>query len=146
MKKITLFLSIIFALCINLNAQVECKTIAEIKALEKGTECQYVGTATTTYYYGDFGVMMQDETGAILLYNSNLGAKKAGSHEKIKVTTKNIFSYTREEVFIRKDVIGNYEYKSSYLRRTRNIGTWFLINVNSLKAMLKGNELYHKKV
>ena len=87
MKKITLFLSIIFALCINLNAQVECKTIAEIKALEKGTECQYVGTATTTYYYGDFGVMMQDETGAILLYNSNLGAKKAGSHEKIKVTT-----------------------------------------------------------
>ena len=75
------------ALCINLNAQVECKTIAEVKALAKGTECQYVGTATTTYYYGDFGVMMQDETGAILLYNSNLGAKKAGNHEKIKVTT-----------------------------------------------------------
>lgn len=75
------------ALCINLNAQVECKTIAEVKALAKGTECQYVGTATTTYYYGDFGVMMQDETGAILLYNSNLGAKKAGTHEKIKVTT-----------------------------------------------------------
>ena len=89
MKKITfiLFCIVSCAFCINLSAQVECKTIAEIKALEKGTECQYVGTATTTYYYGDFGVMMQDETGAILLYNSNLGAKKAGSHEKIKVTT-----------------------------------------------------------
>ena len=89
MKKITLILFCIVscAFCINLSAQVECKTIAEIKALDKGTACQYVGTATTTYYYGDFGVMMQDETGAILLYNSNLGAKKAGNHEKIKVTT-----------------------------------------------------------
>lgn len=89
MKKITLVLLCIMhcALCVNLNAQVECKTIAEIKALEKGTECQYVGTATTTYYYGDYGVMMQDSTGAILLYNKNLGASKAGKHQKSKVTT-----------------------------------------------------------
>ena len=42
--------------------------------------------------------------------------------------------------------IGSYEFKILYLRRTRNICMWFLINVNSLKSMLKGNELYHRKV
>ncbi|MBO5345890.1 MAG: hypothetical protein J6A44_03170, partial [Paludibacteraceae bacterium] len=89
MKKITLVLLCIMhcALCINLNAQVECKTIAEIKALGKDVACKYVGTATTTYYYDDYGIIMQDSTGAILLYNKNLGASKAGKHQKIKVTT-----------------------------------------------------------
>lgn len=89
MKKITLILFCIVscAFCINLSAQVECKTIAEIKALDKGTACQYIGNATTTYYYSNSGVMMQDATGAILLYNKNLGVDKAGLHEKIKVTT-----------------------------------------------------------
>lgn len=89
MKKITfiLFCIVSCALCINLNAQVECKTIAEIKALGKDVACKYVGTATTTYYYDDYGIIMQDSTGAILLYNKNLGASKAGKHQKIKVTT-----------------------------------------------------------
>lgn len=89
MKKITfiLFCIVSCAFCINLNAQVECKTIAEIKVLGKDVACKYVGTATTTYYYEDYGVMMQDSTGAILLYNKNLGASKAGKHQKIKVTT-----------------------------------------------------------
>ena len=69
---------------------MECKTIAEIRALEKGTACQYVGTATTTYYYGDFGVMMQDETGAILLSNSNLGAKKAADFITKMIDDENV--------------------------------------------------------
>ena len=49
MKKL---FSIICALCIMhcALAQTKCETIAEIKALESGTECVYEGYAITTYY------------------------------------------------------------------------------------------------
>ena len=51
-------------------AQTKCETIAEVKALASGTECLYEGTAVTTYYDGYNGIVMQDETGVILLKNS----------------------------------------------------------------------------
>ena len=70
-----------------IQAQTRCSTIAELKALADNTSCIYVGNATTTYYYDDYGVMLQDTTGAILLYNKYLGASKAGSHSKFNVTT-----------------------------------------------------------
>ncbi len=65
---------------------VQCSTIAEVKALADGAACEYVGNATTTYYYDNLGVVMQDETGAILLYNKYLGAAKAGTDATIKTT------------------------------------------------------------
>lgn len=68
--------SIIFALCIMhcalLKAQTECATIAELKALANDESCVYTGTAITTYYDSYNGVVMQDETGAILLQSSYL--------------------------------------------------------------------------
>ena len=68
--------SIICALCIVhcalLKAQTECATIAEVKALANEAPCVYTGTATTTYYDAYNGVVMQDETGAILLQSSYL--------------------------------------------------------------------------
>ena len=69
MKKL---FSIICALCIMhcALAQTKCETIAEIKALESGTECVYEGYAITTYYDGYNGIMIQDETGVLLLKNS----------------------------------------------------------------------------
>ena len=78
MKKIY---SIICALCIMhcalLKAQTECATIAEVKALANDAPCVYTGTATTTYYDGYNGVVMQDETGAILLQSSYLSEANA---------------------------------------------------------------------
>lgn len=70
MKKIyTLLLSVVSILA--LNAQTECKTIAEIKALPDGTYMKYTGTAKTTFYNGkgtsSQGLFMEDETGGILL-------------------------------------------------------------------------------
>ena len=88
MKKLSLLLTL-FALAFSFNLSadgVKCNTIAEIKALADGTACEYVGNATTTYYYDNYGVMMQDATGAILLYNKYLGAAKAGTDAKIKTT------------------------------------------------------------
>jgi hypothetical protein len=88
MKKLS-FLFTIAALIFSLNVSADgtqCSTIAELKALADGTVCEYVGTATTTYYYDNLGVVMQDETGAILLYNKYLGAAKAGTDEIIKTT------------------------------------------------------------
>lgn len=69
MKKL---FSIICALCIMhcALAQTKCETIAEIKALDSGTECVYEGYAITTYYDGYNGIMIQDETGVLLLKNS----------------------------------------------------------------------------
>ena len=88
MKKLSILFTIIsLAFSLNLSADgVKCNTIAEIKALADGTACEYVGNATTTYYYDNYGVMMQDATGAILLYNKYLGAAKAGTDAKIKTT------------------------------------------------------------
>ncbi len=54
-----------------LNAQTECKTIAEIKAQPDKTYIKYIGTAKTTFYNGkgtsSQGLFMEDETGGILL-------------------------------------------------------------------------------
>ena len=88
MKKLSILFTIIsLAFSLNLSADgVKCNTIAEIKALSDGTACEYVGNATTTYYYDNHGVMMQDATGAILLYNKYLGAAKAGTDATIKTT------------------------------------------------------------
>lgn len=88
MKKLSILFTIIsLAFSLNLSADgVKCNTIAELKALADGTVCEYVGNATTTYYYDNYGVMMQDATGAILLYNKYLGAAKAGTDAKIKTT------------------------------------------------------------
>lgn len=88
MKKLSVLLTL-FALAFSFNLSadgVKCNTIAEIKALANGTACEYVGNATTTFYYDNYGVMMQDATGAILLYNKNLGAAKAGTDATIKTT------------------------------------------------------------
>ena len=68
--------------CAFIQAQTECSTIAEVKALADGTECIYKGTATTTFYDGYNGVVMQDATGAILLQNYNLTASNT---KKVKV-------------------------------------------------------------
>lgn len=78
MKKIY---SIICALCIMycacIQAQTECKTIAEVKALANDAPCVFTGVATTTYYDGYNGVIMQDATGAILLQSSYLSGANA---------------------------------------------------------------------
>lgn len=88
MKKLS-FLFTIVALIFSLNVSADgtqCSTIAELKALADGSKCEYVGNATTTYYYDNLGVVMQDATGAILLYNKYLGASKAGTDATIKTT------------------------------------------------------------
>ena len=80
MKKFTLILLCIVhcTLCINLTAQVECKTIAEIKSQPDKTKILYTGTATTTFYNGTYnGLFMEDETGGILLKGYTLNGKKS---------------------------------------------------------------------
>ena len=103
--------SIICALCIMscafLHAQTECSTIAELKALAAGTKCVYVGNATTTYHYDDYGILMQDETGAILLLNKNLGASKAGDNDYTDVTTNMEITYV-EGTFKKEDQMYGY--------------------------------------
>ena len=88
MKKLSYLLTIIaLVFSLNLSADgTQCSTIAELKALADGSMCEYVGNATTTYYYDNYGVVMQDATGAILLYNKYLGAAKAGTDATIKTT------------------------------------------------------------
>ena len=60
-----------FASILCLNAQTECKTIAEIKAQPDKTYIKYTGSAKTTFYNGtgtsSQGLFMEDETGGILL-------------------------------------------------------------------------------
>jgi hypothetical protein len=63
--------------CAFIQAQTECATIAEVKALADGTECIFKGRATTTFYDGYNGVVMQDETGTILLQSSYLSEANA---------------------------------------------------------------------
>ena len=83
MKKIYSIICILFVAHSSLLlAQTECATIAQVKALAAKTECVYTGTATTTYYDGYNGVVMQDETGAILLESSYLTETNS---EKVKV-------------------------------------------------------------
>ena len=67
------FYTLLFSLLsiLALNAQTECKTIAEIKAQPDKTYIKYTGTAKTTFYNGkgtsSQGLFMEDETGGILL-------------------------------------------------------------------------------
>ena len=83
MKKIYSIICILFVAHSSLLlAQTECATIAQVKALAAKTECVYTGTATTTYYDCYNGVVMQDETGAILLESYYLTETNS---EKVKV-------------------------------------------------------------
>ena len=67
MKK-TLLFGLFLSLCALVNAQTECKTIAEIKQQADKTQILYTGTAKTTFYNGTYnGLFMEDETGGILL-------------------------------------------------------------------------------
>ena len=72
MKKIYSIICLLCFASVLLYAQTECTTIAQLKALDNGTECLYTGIATTTYYDAYNGIIMQDATGAILLQNYNL--------------------------------------------------------------------------
>lgn len=98
MKKILLTLMCIIssALCVGVNAQTECSTIEEIKALASGTKCIYTGTATTTYYDGDNGVIMQDGTGAILIQHYNLAEANA-TRVKVGMEITNIVGTFKSE-------------------------------------------------
>lgn len=80
MKKVTLLLSIICALCFNLSAYTTVKTIAELKSLEDGTDIIFEGEALTTLHLSRYntpinGIFVQDSTDAIFLnhqyFNSN---------------------------------------------------------------------------
>lgn len=67
MKK-TLLFGLFLSLCALVNAQTECKTIAEIKQQADKTQILYTGIAKTTFYNGTYnGLFMEDETGGILL-------------------------------------------------------------------------------
>jgi hypothetical protein len=44
--------------CAYIQAQTECKTIAEVKALANDASCVFTGVATTTYYDGYNGVII----------------------------------------------------------------------------------------
>ena len=66
MKKITFLVALVFAMCMNISAQVECKTIAEIKSQADKTKILYTGTAKTTFYNGTYnGLFMEDEVALI---------------------------------------------------------------------------------
>lgn len=71
MKRLFLIVFVLcFVFCALLQAQTKCETIAEIRALDSGTECVYEGYALATFYDGYNGIMIQDETGVLLLKNS----------------------------------------------------------------------------
>ena len=71
MKRLFLIVFVLcFLFCALLQAQTKCETIAEIRALDSGTECVYEGYALATFYDGYNGIMIQDETGVLLLKNS----------------------------------------------------------------------------
>lgn len=116
MKKIYSF---ICALCIMhcafIQAQTECSTIAEVMALADGTECLYKGTATTTFYDGYNGVVMQDATGAILLQNmylseANATTVKAGMEiTNVKGTFKLENSSYMTNIAVKKADIANIQ-------------------------------------
>ncbi len=77
MKKVILFVFLL-TICGLINAQVECKTIAEIKSQNNKTKVLYTGTAKTTFYNGrNNGLFMEDETGGILLKGYTLAGKES---------------------------------------------------------------------
>jgi hypothetical protein len=67
-KNLLLVLALLLTSFAFVNAQTECKTIAEIKQQADKTQILYTGTAKTTFYNGTYnGLFMEDETGGILL-------------------------------------------------------------------------------
>ncbi len=81
---------IICALCVVYSAfaQVECKTIAEIKSQPNKTEILYTGEAMTTFYNGaSSGLFIEDATGGVLIYGYSQSSK-ASDHviDGMKIT------------------------------------------------------------
>ncbi len=81
-------------------AQTECKTIAELRKQQNGTEVLYTGTATTTFY-GPGGILIQDETGYIYVRNgllSEWGSSKVRTNMKISEIFGKFRTATNEEM------------------------------------------------
>lgn len=66
-----IIVSLLLVSCI-INAQTECKTIAEIRTQTSGSSVKYVGSATTTFY-GPGGILIEDTTGYLYVKNTLLG-------------------------------------------------------------------------
>ena len=66
-----IIVSLLLVSCI-INAQTECKTIAEIRNQASGSSVKYVGSATTTFY-GPGGILIEDTTGYLYVKNTLLG-------------------------------------------------------------------------
>ncbi len=69
---------IVCALCVVYSAfaEVECKTIAEIKSQPNKTEILYTGEAMTTFYNGTSnGLFIEDSTGGVLIYGYSQSSK-----------------------------------------------------------------------
>ena len=66
-----IIVSLLLVSCI-INAQTECKTIAEIRTQASGSSVKYVGSATTTFY-GPGGILIEDTTGYLYVKNTLLG-------------------------------------------------------------------------
>lgn len=66
-----IIVSLLLVSCI-INAQTECKTIAEIRNQASGSSIKYVGSATTTFY-GPGGILIEDTTGYLYVKNTLLG-------------------------------------------------------------------------
>lgn len=72
-KNLLIVILFCFSTCF-LNAQVECSTIAQLKEQNNGDVVLFTGDATTTFYDSSNGLLIEDETGAILLSNSKCSA------------------------------------------------------------------------
>jgi hypothetical protein len=66
-----IIVSLLLVSCI-INAQTECKTIAEIRTQASGSSVKYIGSATTTFY-GPGGILIEDTTGYLYVKNTLLG-------------------------------------------------------------------------
>lgn len=66
-----IIVSLLLVSCI-INAQTECKTIAEIRTQASGSSVKYVGSATTTFY-GPGGILIEDTSGYLYVKNTLLG-------------------------------------------------------------------------
>jgi hypothetical protein len=71
MKKLLTLISLFTIVC-STYAQVNCSTIANVRAQKNGTEVLYTGTATTTFY-STGGILIEDETGYLFIKGRTLG-------------------------------------------------------------------------
>jgi hypothetical protein len=71
MKKLLTFFAL-FAIINCTYAQVNCSTIASVRAQKNNTEVLYTGTATTTFY-ATGGILIEDETGYLFVKGRTLG-------------------------------------------------------------------------